>query len=105
MFAFRMFELVAAIQICIQNWKTFFMIFTRKCNKIKHQKNIHRKLSVDIESTMNSFFPTSFSSILFVKRRQPETGTDLAFNRKRGKNLGKELGKRQERRRTIMYSA
>ena len=27
-FAFRMFELVAAIQICIQNWKTFPMIFT-----------------------------------------------------------------------------
>ena len=35
--AFRMFELVAAIQICIQNWKTFPMIFTRKRNKIKHR--------------------------------------------------------------------
>ena len=32
-----MFELVAAIQICIQNWKTFPMIFTRKRNKIKHR--------------------------------------------------------------------
>ena len=37
MFAFRTFELVAAVQICIQNWKTFPMIFTRKHNKIKHQ--------------------------------------------------------------------
>ena len=36
-FAFRMFELVAVIQICIQNWKTFPMILTRKQNKIKHQ--------------------------------------------------------------------
>ena len=36
-FAFRMFDLVAAIQICIQNWKTFPMIFTRKLNKIKHR--------------------------------------------------------------------
>ena len=59
-FAFRMFELVAAIQICIQNWKTFSMIFTRKLNKIKHRKNPHRTPSVDIGSTMNPFFPTSF---------------------------------------------
>ena len=36
-FAFRMFELVAAIQICIKNWKTFPMIFNRKRNKINHQ--------------------------------------------------------------------
>ena len=36
MFAFRTFELVAAVQICMQNWKTFPMIFTRKDNKIKH---------------------------------------------------------------------
>ena len=54
MFAFRMFELVGAIQICKQNRKTFPMIFTRKLNKAKHQR-----LSVDIESTMNTFFPTS----------------------------------------------
>ena len=33
-FAFRVFELVAAIQTCIQNWKTFPMIFTRLRNKI-----------------------------------------------------------------------
>ena len=38
-FAFRMFELVAAIQICIQNWKTLPMIFTRKRNKIKLTPN------------------------------------------------------------------
>ena len=50
-FAFRIFELVAAIQICIQNWKTFPIIFTKKKhNKIKHQiehsqKTINRRLS------------------------------------------------------------
>ena len=52
-FAFRMFELVAAIQICAQNWKTFPMI-TKKKNT---EQNTQRTLSVDIESTMNPFFP------------------------------------------------
>ena len=60
MFAFKMFELVATIQICIQNWKTFLMIFTRKRNKINTEQNTHRRLSVDIESIMNPLFPTSF---------------------------------------------
>ena len=36
-FAFRMFELTAAIRISLQNWKTFPMIFTRKFIKIKHR--------------------------------------------------------------------
>ena len=31
------FELIAAIQIYIQNWKTFSMIFTRKRKKIKQR--------------------------------------------------------------------
>ena len=64
MFAFRMFELVAAIQICIQNWKTFPMIFTRKLqqNKIPNRTLTGYIYSVDIESTMNPFFPTSFLS-------------------------------------------
>ena len=55
-----MFELVAAIQICIQNWKTFPMILTRKFSKIKHRIEHHRRLLDDIESTMNPFFPTTF---------------------------------------------
>ena len=53
MFAFRMFKLVAAVQICIQNWKTFPVIFTRNFNKIKH-------LIEHSQSRMNPFFATTF---------------------------------------------
>ena len=60
MFAFRMFELVATIQICVQNWKTFPMIFTRKLNKIKHRIEHSLNTAVDIGSTMNPFSPASF---------------------------------------------
>ena len=43
MFALGMFELVATIQICIQNWKTFPVIFTRKLHKIKHRMEHSKK--------------------------------------------------------------
>ena len=48
-----MFELVAAIQICIQNWNDIY-------RKTQQNKTPNRRLSVVIESTMNPFFPASF---------------------------------------------
>ena len=62
-FTFRMFELVAAIQVCIQNWNTFPMIFTRKLNKINHRIEHSQKIisSYTVESTMNPFSLTNES--------------------------------------------
>ena len=53
MLAFRIFELVAAIQI----WKD---ISHDIYQKTQQNKTPNRTLSVGIESTMNLFFPTSF---------------------------------------------
>ena len=67
MLAFRMFELVLveAIQICIQNWPNFENISHDTYQKMQQNKTLSRTLTenchaVDIESTMNPFFPTCF---------------------------------------------
>ena len=55
MFAFGVFESVAAIQICIQNWKTPPMIITRKRNKTPN-----RTLTEHYRIHNESVFHTSF---------------------------------------------
>ena len=61
MFVFRMFELVAAIQLCMHT--KLEDIPHDICQKTQQNKTPNRTLtehSVDIESSMNPFFPTSF---------------------------------------------
>ena len=59
-FPFRMFELVAAIQICIQTWNTFPMIFTRNLNKIKHRIEHSQNTISSYRIHNESVFPASF---------------------------------------------
>ena len=56
-----------------------FVNFNKAYDSIWHEGLFHKQITNQVNG--------QFSSILFVKRRQPETGTDFAFNRKRVRPL------------------